>query len=99
MAKPGTPTVDEVREKILPVLRRHGVRRAGLFGSLIQQRMHEESDIDLLVDLPPGKSLLDLAALEIDLREALGREVDVLTYRSLHSAIRERVLDEQVVIL
>ncbi|MBI4505938.1 MAG: nucleotidyltransferase family protein [Chloroflexi bacterium] len=99
MAKPGTPTVDEVREKILRVLRRHGVRRAGLFGSLIQQRMHAESDIDLLVDLPPEKSLLDLAALEIDLREALGREVDVLTYRSLHSAIRERVLDEQVVIL
>jgi len=52
--------------------------------------------VDLLVDLEPGRSLLDLSALRLDLCDLLGRDVDVVTTASLHPAIRDQVLAEAV---
>ncbi|MGP3668261.1 MAG: nucleotidyltransferase family protein [Candidatus Bathyarchaeota archaeon] len=59
----------------------------------------KDSDIDILVEFEGEKSLLDLAGLKIDLEEALGRKVDVLTYNSLHPLLRDRILQEQKAIL
>ena len=92
-------TIKEIENKILPVLRKYHVRRASLFGSVVRGEMTEESDIDLLVELPETASLLDLAGLKIDIEELLGRNVDVLTYDSLHPLLRDRILNEQVSIL
>jgi len=92
-------TIKEIENKILPVLRKYHVRRASLFGSVVRGEMTEESDIDLLVELPEIASLLDLAGLKIDIEELLGRNVDVLTYDSLHPLLRDRILNEQVAIL
>ena len=55
-----------------------------------------ESDIDLLVEMPAGASLLDLAGLGLDLEQALGRKVDILTYSSIHPRLRDRILAELV---
>jgi predicted nucleotidyltransferase len=84
-----------LEEKIVSVLRRLSVRRASVFGSLARGEGNEESDVDLLVELEPGRSLLDLAELKVELEEVLGRRVDVITYDSLHSLLKERVLREQ----
>ena len=92
-------TIKEIENKILPVLRKYHVRRASLFGSIVRGEMTEESDIDILVELPETASLLDLAGLKIDIEELLGRNVDVLTYDSLHPLLRDRILSEQVAIL
>ena len=92
-------TIKEIENKILPVLRKYHVRRASLFGSIVRGEMTEESDIDLLVELPETASLLDLAGLKIDIEELLGRNVHVLTYDSLHPLLRDRILSEQVAIL
>ncbi|MCC6023470.1 MAG: nucleotidyltransferase family protein [Thaumarchaeota archaeon] len=87
--------LERLREKVAPILRRLGVRRASVFGSLARGEGDEESDVDLLVELEPGRSLLDLAELKVELEEVLGRRVDVITYDSLHPLLRERVLREQ----
>ncbi len=92
-------TIKEIENKILPVLRKYHVRRASLFGSVVRGEITEASDIDLLVELPETASLLDLAGLKIDIEELLGRNVDVLTYDSLHPLLRDRILSEQVAIL
>ena len=92
-------TIKEIENKILPVLRQYHVRRASLFGSIVRGEMTEESDIDILVELPETASLLDLAGLKIDIEELLGGNVDVLTYDSLHPLLRDRILSEQVAIL
>ena len=92
-------TIKEIENKILPVLRQYHVRRASLFGSIVRGEMSEESDIDLLVELPETASLLDLAGLKIDIEELLSRNVDVLTYNSLHPLLKDTILDEQVAIL
>ncbi len=67
--------------------------------ALARGTAHDDSDIDLLVEFAEGRGLLDLAALELDLTDVLGRRVEVVTYRSLDPHMRERVLDGQVVIL
>ena len=91
--------IKEIENKILPVLKQYRVRRASLFGSIVRGEMTEESDIDILVELPETASLLDLAGLKIDIEELLGRNVDVLTYDSLHPLLKDTILDEQVAIL
>ena len=88
-----------VREKIIDILRRNDVRRASFFGSIVRGEMTDHSDVDILVEFEGRKSLLDLSGLKIELEDALGRKVDVVTYRSLHPLLRERILAEQVPIL
>ncbi|MCW5879769.1 MAG: nucleotidyltransferase family protein [Anaerolineae bacterium] len=84
---------------IVPILEQHEVSHAAIFGSYARGSATPNSDIDLLVDLPPTKSLLDLVDLKLELEDALGRSVDVVTYRSLHPRIRDGVLADQVIIL
>lgn len=91
--------IKEIKNKILPILRKYDVNKASLFGSLARGEATEESDIDLLVEFKGEKSLLDLAGLKIDLEELLGKRVDVLTYNSLYPLLKERILSEQEVIL
>ena len=91
--------VERIREMIIEVLRKHEVRKAALFGSIVRGEATEESDIDLLIEFEGRKSLLDLAGLKLDLQESLRRKVDVVTYKSLHPLLKDRILSEQRVIL
>jgi predicted nucleotidyltransferase len=61
--------------------------------------MTEESDLDLLVEFEGKKSLLDITHLKNELEDALNRRVDVLTFRSIHPRLRDRILAEQVLII
>lgn len=91
--------IQEIQSKALPVFNRHGVVRAAVFGSLARGEARENSDFDFLVEFQDEKTLLDLVALRMELKEVLGREVDVLTYQALHPRIKEKVLREQVTLL
>ena len=91
--------IEDIKYKIIPILKRYDVKRAALFGSFVRGEQREDSDIDILVEFKDGKSLLDLAGLKIELEEALGRKVDILTYNSLHPLLRDKILQEQKVIL
>lgn len=86
----------ERREEILAVAARHGARRVRVFGSLVRGEETTASDLDLLVEFEPGRSLLDHIALAQDLKDLLGREVDVVTEGGLHWYIRDRVCREAV---
>lgn len=91
--------IEEIKKKVLPILQSFDVKRAAIFGSLARGEEEEGSDIDLLVEFKGNKSLLDLAGLKIKLEELLKKEVDVLTYKSLHPLLKKRILNEQKVIL
>jgi len=84
---------------MLEILKKHDVKRASLFGSIVREEMTDESDIDILIEFKGEKSLLDLAGLKIALEEALKCKVDVLTYDSIHPLLRDQILAEQVGIL
>lgn len=85
-----------IREGVLRIAAAHGAGNVRVFGSVGRGEPSASSDLDLLVDMAKGRSLLDLIALSDDLEESLGVEVDVVTEASLSPHIRDRVLDEAV---
>lgn len=84
------------REKVLLIAARHGARNVRIFGSVARAEAGRDSDVDVLVDLEPGRSLFDLGGLLMDLQDLLGCRVDVVTEQGLRPRIRERVLREAV---
>ena len=74
----------------------YGVRNIRVFGSLARGEADAESDVDLLVELEPGRSLLDLGGLQMELQSLLQRPVDIVTERGLRERLRARVLKEAV---
>ena len=72
-------TVDEIREIVIPICKRHGVAVLYLFGSYARGEATSESDVDFLMDGGEIRSLYQLAAFRLDLEEALGKQVDLLT--------------------
>ena len=88
--------IQQKRDEIHRIAAEHGVTRLRVFGSVARGEADAQSDIDLLVDMEAGRSLLDLSGLLIDLEDLLGCNVDVITEKGLRDRIRERVLREAV---
>jgi predicted nucleotidyltransferase len=82
------------REEILRIAAKHGARNVRVFGSVVRGEARPDSDVDFLVEMEPGRTLLDMGGLLMELRDALGREVDVVTERGLKTRIRDRILKE-----
>ncbi len=82
------------REDILRIAAQHGAHNVRVFGSVARGEARPDSDVDLLVEMEAGRSLLDLGGLLMDLQALLGREVDVVTDKGLRDRIRTRVLQE-----
>ena len=91
-------SIDYLKNSICETLEKYGVKKAAIFGSAVRDEATEESDIDLLVEFEAGRSLLDLAGLIADLEKLLKRKVDIVTYRSLHPLLKDKILREQVLI-
>jgi hypothetical protein len=90
-------TFDELkarREAIATIAGRYGARDLRVFGSVVRGEADAQSDVDFLVELEPGRSLLDLGGLLMDLQDYLQCRVDVMTPAMLKPRIRERVLRE-----
>jgi len=94
-----TAATVEIREKILPVLRRHGIKRAGMFGSFVRGEATPESDVDILVELDGQASLFDFIGIKLDLEDVLGRRVDLVEYAAVKPRLRDRILREEIPIL
>ncbi len=86
----------ERRNDVLRIAAKYGARRVRVFGSVARGEADAQSDVDFLVDLEPGRSLLDLGGLQYELEALLERPVDVVTERGLKARIRERVLREAI---
>ena len=89
-------TVRGRRGRLLDLAARHGARNLRVFGSVARGEADVASDLDLLVDLEPGRSLIDLGALLSAIDAEMGTRVDVVTEAGLRPALRERVLRDAV---
>lgn len=91
---------ERLKPKIIEILKRHNVRRAGIFGSYARGEQTKKSDIDILIEVGDRRfSLLDLVGLEQELEKALRKEVDLLTYKGISPYLKKSILDEEVRII
>jgi predicted nucleotidyltransferase len=90
------PLIRAKRREILALVTRRGARNLRIFGSMARGEAAPGSDVDFLVELGPGSTLLDLGSLQMDLQDLLGRKVDIVEPEALHWYIRDRVLQEAV---
>jgi len=88
--------IEQQRDAILRLAYQHGAKHVRVFGSTARGEARPDSDLDLLVEMEPNRSLLDHIALQQDLEDLLGVPVDVVTEKALHPHIRQRILDEAV---
>lgn len=89
--------LEKIREIAVPILRRHGIAKAYVFGSYARGEQAEDSDIDILIEYSSGakKSLFTHVELADELKEALQKDVDIVTEASLSPCFREKVLRDR----
>ena len=92
--------IAEIRRIIVPILKKNGVVKAGIFGSYARGEATKKSDVDILIKVKAKKfSLFDLVGLEMELEKALKRNVDLLTYGGIDPLLKERILKEEVTVI
>ena len=92
--------IEKIKEKIIPILKRNGVKRAGIFGSYARGEQTKDSDVDVLVEITGRKiSLLDIIKLQFVLERELNKKVDILEYIEINNLLRRIILNEEVRII
>ncbi len=86
---------DKIRETIIPILKKHKVKRASLFGSIVSGNYTAKSDIDILVELADELSLLDFIDIKLEIEDATKRKVDLVEYDTIKPSLKKYILKEQ----
>ncbi len=92
-------SVQNIKEIILPILKKNSVIKAGLFGSFVRGEEKKSSDVDILIELNKDLSLLDVIKIKLELEGALKKKVDLVEYDTIRPELREIILSEEVLIL
>lgn len=92
--------IEKIKSKIVGILKKHGVVRAGIFGSYARDEQKKGSDIDILIEVKTKPfSLFDLVGLEMELEKILGVKVDLLTYKGVSPYLKKYILSDEVRII
>lgn len=91
--------IEELKARLLPILEKHNVKKASLFGSVVKGSSLEDSDIDILVELADELSLFDFIGLKNELEDSIEKKVDLVEYETIKEPLKEAILAEQVPIL
>jgi len=90
--------LEKLKPKIIKILKCYKIKRAGIFGSYATGEQKKNSDIDILIK--PAKHMgLEFVGLQLELQDKLKKKVDLITYKSIHPLLKERILNEEVKIL
>lgn len=90
----GPDSLTPIRGEILRIAARHGLRRLRIFGSIARGEAGPASDLDLLVDIDDGRSLIDLIAAKQEIEDLIERKVDIVTEDGLHGPRRDSILKD-----
>lgn len=91
-------SLEPIKGKIIKILKKNKVKRAGIFGSYARGEQKKNSDVDILIQPPKGMGLR-FFALERELGEKLRKKVDLVTYKGIYHLLRERILNDEVQII
>lgn len=89
----------KIKRKIIPILKKNKIKKAGIFGSYARGEQTKKSDIDILIKIPESVSLLGLVRIKKILERALNKKVDLIEYDYIHPLIKQDALKEEVKII
>ncbi len=98
MKKTNSKEIENIKRKVIPTLRKYGIKKAGIFGSYVRGEHKKRSDIDILIQPTKGMGL-EFVGVKVELEEKLRKKVDLLTYRYIHPKLRNHILKEEIRII
>lgn len=90
--------IEELKPKIIKVLRKNKIKKAGIFGSYVRGEQKKDSDIDILIE-PTKRMGLGFIGVKLELEDKLGKKIDLISYKGIHPLIKQKVLDEEIRII
>ncbi len=94
-----TNELDRLKPKIVKILKKHGIMKAGIFGSYARGENKKGSDIDILIEVPKKIDLYDFVGIKLELEDALGKKVDLVNYKLIRPELEESILEGEVRII
>ena len=93
-----TKEIDKLKSKIVKILKKYGIKKAGIFGSYARGEQKKNSDVDILVELKKGMGL-EFVKLGIELEEKLKKRVDLVSYKYIHPKLKNQILEDEIKII
>ena len=94
MKKANSKEIEKIKKKIMPILKKYNIKKSGIFGSYVYGEQKKRSDVNILIEF--NDSLLKLVGIEMELKKALKKNVDLLTYNGNHPLLKKYILKEEV---
>jgi len=91
--------LESIKGKLIPILKKNNVTKAGIFGSYAKGEQNRKSDIDLLVEVKKDVGLIEFIKLKIAIQELLRKKVDLVEYDTIRPEIRENIIRDEISIL
>lgn len=91
--------IEKIKEKIIPLLKEYGVKKAGIFGSYARGEQKENSDIDILVEINDEIGLLEIIRLRRMLQKSVRKKIDLVEYETIRPEIKKSILEDEIQIL
>ena len=89
----------KIKLKIKEIIKKQGIKKAGIFGSYARGNQKASSDIDILIEPTKEMGFFEIVSLENELKKVLKKKIDLLTYASIHKLLRDRILNEEIRII
>lgn len=90
---------EQIKKKIVNVLKKHNIKRVGIFGSFARGDYSKDSDIDILAEIPRKINLFDYVGIKLELEDKLKKKVDLVEYKLIREELKEQILNEEVRII
>ncbi len=91
--------IEKIKEKILPILKKHNIKKAGIFGSYVRGEQKKDSDIDILVEIQEDISLIDFVGIKHEIEDAIGKKVDLVEYDTIKPMLKKDILKQEIAII
>ena len=91
--------LEEIKRKLVPILKQNKVTRAGIFGSYARGEQDRKSDVDILIEINDKVGLVEFIGLKIAIQELLGKKIDLVEYDTIRPEIRENIIRDEISIL
>ena len=91
--------VEEIKIKLLPILKEYKVKKAGIFGSYARGEQTKNSDVDILVEVEKNMGLIEFIKLKTLIEKEIKRRIDLVEYETIKSEIKENILKDEISII